>query len=83
MRRSILFYAVRVGEGSRIEDSVVLPDVVVGRGVTLHRAIVDKGCVLPDGFSAGVDARRDRERFNVTERGIVLITPQMLAKAAG
>jgi glucose-1-phosphate adenylyltransferase len=82
VRRSILFYNVRVGDGSLVEDSVVLPNVVVGRRVTLHRAIVDKGCVLPDGFSAGVDARRDRERFNVTERGIVLITPQMLAKAA-
>ncbi|MBN8509807.1 MAG: glucose-1-phosphate adenylyltransferase [Burkholderiales bacterium] len=82
VRRSILFYNVRVGDGSLVEDSVVLPDVVLGRRVTLNRAIVDKGCVLPDGFAAGVDPARDRERFDVTERGIVLITPQMLAKAA-
>jgi glucose-1-phosphate adenylyltransferase len=35
--------------------------------------------VLPDGLQVGFDARHDRERFHVTERGIVLITPGMLA----
>ena len=81
VRRSILFYNVRVGDGSVLEDAVVLPNVVIGRGVTLKRAIVDKGCVLPDGFTAGVDPARDRERFTLTERGVVLITPPMLAAA--
>jgi glucose-1-phosphate adenylyltransferase len=47
--------------------------------VTLRRTIIDKQCVLPDGFEAGVDPVRDRARFNVTERGIVLVTPEMLA----
>lgn len=79
VRRSILFYNVRVGDGSQLEDAVVLPNVVIGRNVTLKRAIVDKNCVLPDGFTAGVDPARDRERFTLTERGVVLITPEMLA----
>ena len=78
VRRSILFSKVRVAEGSLIEDSVVLPDVVVGRRVTLRRVIVDKRCVLPDGFKAGVCPSEDRARFHVTERGIVLITREML-----
>ena len=56
----------------------MLPGVQVGRNVTLRRCIVDKLCVLPDGFQAGVDLERDRARFNVTERGVVLITPEML-----
>ena len=76
--RSILFYGTRVGEGSSIEDSVVLPNVNIGRDVRLRRAIVDKGCVLPDGLQAGFDVEQDRLRFHVTERGIVLITPEML-----
>ena len=79
LRRSILFYGARAGEGSLIEDSVVLPNVSIGRRVTLRRTIIDKQCVLPDGFEAGVDPARDRARFNVTERGIVLVTPEMLA----
>lgn len=82
VRRSILFSNVRVGEGSLVEDSVVLPDVIVGRNVELRRVIVDKRCVLPDGFKAGVCLDEDRTRFHVTERGIVLITSEMLAKVA-
>jgi glucose-1-phosphate adenylyltransferase len=78
IRRSILFAKVRVGDGSLVEDSVVLPNVVIGRHAVLERAVVDKRCVLPDGFMAGVSAEEDRERFHVTERGIVLITAVML-----
>jgi glucose-1-phosphate adenylyltransferase len=78
VRRSILFYGTRVGESSSIEDSVVLPNVSIGRGVTLRRAIIDKGCKLPDGLQVGLDPEQDSLRFNVTERGIVLITPEML-----
>jgi NDP-sugar pyrophosphorylase family protein len=79
--RSILFAKVRVGEGSLIEDCVVLPDVVIGRDVTLRRAIIDKRCVLPDGFKAGLDPVEDRARFHVTERGITLITPETLGQS--
>ncbi|HWS25508.1 MAG TPA: glucose-1-phosphate adenylyltransferase [Xanthomonadales bacterium] len=78
VRRSILFYGARVAEGSSIEDSVVLPNVSIGRNVMLRRTIIDKGCVLPDGLQAGLDPALDRQRFHVTERGIVLITPEML-----
>ena len=78
VRRSILFYNVRVGEGSLVEDSVVLPNVTIGRGVTLRRTVIDKHCVLPDGFQAGLDPVQDRARFHVSERGITLVTPAML-----
>jgi glucose-1-phosphate adenylyltransferase len=80
VRRSVLFTRVRVGEHSAIEDSVVLPEVSIGRRVTLRRAIVDKRCVLPDGFEAGLRPADDRQRFHVTERGITLITPEMLGQ---
>jgi glucose-1-phosphate adenylyltransferase len=80
VRRSVLFTKVRVDERSLVEDSVVLSDVVIGRGVTLKRAIVDEGCVLPDGFKAGLYPDEDRSRFQVTERGVTLITPEMLGQ---
>ena len=80
VRRSILFSKVRVGEGSYVEDSLVLPEVVIGRGVTLKRTVVDKRCVLPDGFSAGVSPDADRLRFHVTDRGVTLVTPSMLGQ---
>jgi len=81
VRRTILFAKVRVGDQSLIEDSVILPNVVVGRRVVLRRVIVDKHCVLPDGFKAGVCPAEDRARFHVTERGITLITPEMLGQS--
>lgn len=81
VRHSILFSKVKVGDGSLIEDSVILPDVTVGKGVRLRRVVVDKHCQLPDGFSAGVDAEADRLRaFHVTERGVTLITPEMIGQ---
>jgi glucose-1-phosphate adenylyltransferase len=80
VRRSILFSKVRVGEGSEIEDSVVLPNVRIGRRVVLRRTIVDKHCVLPDGFQAGVDRAADEQRFHVSESGITLITPEMIGQ---
>ena len=79
VRRSVLFQGVQVAEGSLIEDSVVLPGVQIGRGVRLRRAVIDKRCVLPDGFSAGLDPVRDRRLFQVSERGITLVTQDMLA----
>ena len=80
VRRSILLHSTRVDEGSSREDAVVLPGVQIGCDVRLRRAIVDKRCVLPAGLRIGFDEARDRERFNVTERGVVLVTPEMLAK---
>jgi glucose-1-phosphate adenylyltransferase len=81
VRRSILFTKVQVGEHSVIEDSLVLPNVSVGRRMRLRRAIVDKHCVLPDGFCAGFSVDDDRRRFHVTDRGVTLITPEMLGQA--
>jgi glucose-1-phosphate adenylyltransferase len=80
VRRSILFTKVRIDEKSVVEDSVVLGDVVIGRGVTLRKVIVDEGCVIPDGFKAGVHPDEDRAHFHVTAGGVTLITPDMLGQ---
>jgi glucose-1-phosphate adenylyltransferase len=74
VRRSILFRECLVAEGSVLDESLILPRVRIGRNVRLRRAIIDKDCVLPDGFSVGFDAARDRRRFHVTEGGVTLVT---------
>jgi glucose-1-phosphate adenylyltransferase len=78
--RSVLFTNCSVERGSLVEDSIVLPSVQIGRHVRLRRAIVDKFCLLPDGFEAGVDRAADEARFRVTRQGVVLITPEMLGQ---
>jgi len=82
VRRSLLFSNVRVENNAQLEDAVVLPEVHVGRGAQIRRAIIDAHCRIPEGFVVGVDPAADRERgFEITERGIVLVTPEMLGQS--
>jgi glucose-1-phosphate adenylyltransferase len=80
VKGSLVFSNVRVHSFSTIEDSVILPDVVINRHVKLRRCVIDRRCVLPEGFAAGFDPEQDRKRFRVSERGITLITPGMLGQ---
>jgi glucose-1-phosphate adenylyltransferase len=80
VRSSVLFSSVRVDAYSEVVDSVILPRVEIGRHVRLRRVVVDKGCRIPDGLEVGFDVEKDRRRFYVTERGITLITPEMLGQ---
>jgi glucose-1-phosphate adenylyltransferase len=80
IERSLLFLKVRVHEHGLIQDSVILPNVQIGRRVRLKRVVVDKLCVLPDDFTAGIDPESDRRLFHVTEAGVTLITPEMLGQ---
>lgn len=80
VRRSLLFSNVRVNSWSTIEDSVILPSVTVGRHCTIRRAVIDKLCKIPEGFTVGVNLDEDRKRFYVTGNGVALITPEMLGQ---
>jgi glucose-1-phosphate adenylyltransferase len=80
VRRSLLSSSVHVQEHSLIEDSVILPNVEVGAGAVLKHVIVDKYSRIPPGLVVGVDPAENRDRFHVTEKGITLITPEMLGQ---
>jgi glucose-1-phosphate adenylyltransferase len=80
VRESLLFSDVRVEERSVVRSAVVLPRVTVGRNCVIQRAILDEGCVVPDGTQIGVDRAHDAGRFEVTEGGVVLVTPDMLGE---
>ena len=78
INQSVLFSNVRVHSFSTIEDSVILPQVEIGRNVKLKRVVIDKGTVIPDGMEVGFDLELDRKRFHVSEKGITLVTAAML-----
>jgi glucose-1-phosphate adenylyltransferase len=80
LNRSLLFSQVKVHSYSVVEESVVLPEVDIGRHCRIRRAIIDRGCHLPDGIVVGEDPVADAARFRLTENGIVLITPEMLGQ---
>ena len=62
---------------------MVLPNVKIGTGCIITRAIIDEGCEIPDGMSIGVDREADARRFHVTDKGVVLVTPDMLRRPRG
>ncbi len=75
---SLLSTDVRIEERCRIESSVLLPGVTVAPRCLIRRCILDEDCVIPEGMQIGVDTPLDARRFFVTERGVVLVTPDML-----
>ncbi len=82
LNRSLLFSNVKVNSFANIEDTVVLPEVNVGRKAQIKRAIIDRGCDIPKGMVIGEDPEQDRKNgFRVTEKGVVLVTPDMLGQS--
>jgi glucose-1-phosphate adenylyltransferase len=78
LRRSLLFTRVRMNSFSSVENSVVMPDVDVGRSARLNNVIVDRGVRIPEGLVVGEDPLEDAKRFRRTDQGVVLITQAML-----
>ena len=80
VRHSLLFSGVKVNSYAQVQDSVVLPNVDIGRHARITRAVIDKGCVIPPETVIGEDPEADAERFHVSDRGVVLVTPEMLGQ---
>ena len=82
VRRSVLFSKVRLHSYSKVEESVLLPAVDVGRHCHLRKVVVDRGCRIPDNMTIGLDPVEDARRFFRTEQGVVLVTRAMLERLA-
>lgn len=80
VRHSLLFSNVRVNSYTKLQDVVALPDVHFGRDCRITKAVIDKGCELPDGTIIGEDAEADAKQFYVSPNGVVLVTPEMLGQ---
>jgi glucose-1-phosphate adenylyltransferase len=48
--------------------------------VRLHKTVVDRGVVIPEGLVVGEDPEVDAKRFRRTDDGVCLITQSMLDK---
>ena len=73
VRRSVLSPEVRTHSYSVVEDSILMHGVDVGRNAVVRRAIVDKNVRIAENAEVGVDLERERERFTVSEGGVVVI----------
>lgn len=77
---SVLFSDVHVDDFCSIEGAVILPKSTINRHVVLKNVVIDRGCFIPEGMQIGVDLTLDAKRFYVSEKGIVLVTPDMLGQ---
>jgi glucose-1-phosphate adenylyltransferase len=80
VRQSLVFSNVHINESSRVERSVLLPNISIGRNCVVTGAIIDQGCDIPDGMCIGLDCAADAQRFYVTEKNVVLVTADMLRR---
>jgi len=71
--RSIISHTVRVNSYAQVHDSVLFEGVEVGRGAVIRKAIIDKNVKIPAGLHIGEDLELDRQRFTVSEGGVVVI----------
>jgi glucose-1-phosphate adenylyltransferase len=81
VKRSLIFSNCKIHSYTSITDTLVLPECEVLDGCTVRNAILDRGCLIPEGTQIGVNHDDDRARgFRVTEGGRTLVTPGMLAQ---
>ncbi|MFD4352071.1 glucose-1-phosphate adenylyltransferase [Nocardia sp. NPDC058519] len=73
VRNSVLSSNVVIEDGATVEGSVLMPGVRIGRGAVVRHAILDKNVVVGEGEIIGLDLDRDRERFAVSNGGVVTV----------
>ncbi|MGY2573622.1 glucose-1-phosphate adenylyltransferase [Vibrio sp. C8] len=71
--KSVLGFRSNIAAGSLISESVILGDVKVGAGCSIKRAIIDKHVEIAPGTVIGENLELDRQRFHVSDGGIVVI----------
>ena len=78
IHRSLIFTGTRAHSYSELDQAVILPHCVIGRGTRLSKVVVDRGVVIPDGLVVGEDPVLDAQRFRRTDNGVVLVTKSMI-----
>jgi glucose-1-phosphate adenylyltransferase len=73
VRNSVISPNVRIRNGAYVEGSVIMDNVQIGEGAVVRRAILDKNVVVVPGAHIGVDLETDRQRYHVSDSGVVVL----------
>ncbi len=73
VQNSVLSPNVRINSYVDVRESILMENVQIGRNCKIRRAIIDKDVYVPSGTTIGYDLEADRERFFVSEGGLVVI----------
>ena len=74
INRCVLHPRVRIHSFSDVDESILMDGVEIGRHSKIRRTIIDKGVKIPPNSTIGYDLESDRQRFTVTESGIVVVS---------
>jgi glucose-1-phosphate adenylyltransferase len=74
INRCVLHPRVRIHSYSDVDESILMDGVEIGRYSKIRRCIIDKGVKIPPNTTIGYDADLDRQRFTVTDSGIVVVS---------
>ncbi|RZU74571.1 glucose-1-phosphate adenylyltransferase [Micromonospora kangleipakensis] len=73
VENSIVSPKVKVHSWAHVDGAVLMEGVEIGRHAVVRRAILDKNVYVPEGAEIGVDLEKDRQRYTVSDNGIVVI----------
>lgn len=70
---SVVSNNVMIKDGVSVRNSVIMDGVTIGQGAQIQNAIIDKDVNIPEGTKIGFDPDEDRQRFDLTTSGIVIV----------
>jgi len=73
VRDSILGRRIYIDNGVQIENSIVMDDCHIGQGSRIRKAIINKNAKIEPGTIIGYDEAADREKYQVSSTGIVVV----------
>lgn len=73
INHSILSPDVWVEAGAVVEESILLEGSRIGAGARLRHCIIDKEVRIPPGETVGINLDLDRQRFTISEKGVVVV----------
>lgn len=64
---SILYNSVRVNSYARVEDSLLMDNVIIGENCKIKNAIIDKHNTIPPNTTIGFNREEDEKHFKVVD----------------
>lgn len=80
LKNTILFSNVKIGANCRLENSVIMPGCDIGANSRLKNVIVDNACIVARDTVIGEDRKKDAQKYDVTEAGVVVVNRKMLGQ---
>jgi glucose-1-phosphate adenylyltransferase len=81
VERSVVSFDVQAATNAIVQGSVIMPSVRLGANSIIRNAILDKGVIVEPGAQIGVDLERDRQRFTVSDGGVVVVGKSTIVTA--